>query len=67
MTNATSTIQTHYGTSDLADRILGALEEAEHDTSYSTVEMFNLIDQLHGGGLNSTIAQAGMVSIDKDT
>ncbi|MBT3990516.1 MAG: methyltransferase domain-containing protein [Rhodospirillaceae bacterium] len=67
MTNATSTIQTHYGSNDLVDRILSALEKAGNDTSNLTVEMLNLVDQLHGGGLKSTIAQAGMVQIGKDT
>ena len=67
MTDATSTIQMHYAVNDLADRILSALEAAGHDTSNLTVEMLHLVDQLHGGGLNSTIAQADMVNIGKDT
>ena len=67
MTDTTSTIQLHYGVNDLVDRILGALDAAGHDTSNLNIEMLNLLDQLHRGGLNSTIAQAGMVSIGKDT
>ena len=67
MTDATSSIQTHYGSDDLVDRIMSALEAAGHDTANPTVEMLNLVDQLHGGGLNSTKAQAELVSIAEDT
>ena len=63
MTDATSSIQTHYGSDALFDRIMSALEEAGHDTANPTVEMLNLIDQMHGGGLNSTIAQAELLGI----
>jgi SAM-dependent methyltransferase len=57
----------HYGSHDLVERIMAALAAAGHDTSKPTVEMLYLIDQLHGGGLNSTKNQAGLVAIDKDT
>jgi SAM-dependent methyltransferase len=66
MTDARSSIQTHYGSGDLIDRIMGALRAAGHDTANPTVEMLNLIDQLHGGGLNSTKAQAELVGVGKD-
>ena len=67
MTNTKSTIQSHYGVNGLADRILDALESAGHDTANLNVKMLNLVDQLHGGGLSSTIAQAGMLSIGAHT
>ncbi len=63
MADPTSSIQTHYGSDDLVNRIMSALEAAGHDTANPTVEMLNLIDQLHGGGLNSTKAQAELVGI----
>jgi len=61
MTGATSSIVGHYGAEDLVDRIMRALAAAGYNTASPTVEMLNLIDQLHGGGLNSTKAQAGIV------
>ena len=67
MADTTSSIQTHYGSDDLVDGIMSALEEAGHDTANPTVEMLNLVDQLHGGGLNSTKAQAALVSIREGT
>ena len=66
MADTTSSVQTHYGSGELVDRILEALAAAGHDTSNPTVEMLNLIDQLHGGGLNSTKNQAELVGFAKD-
>ncbi len=66
MTAAKSSVQTHYGADDLVDRIMGALKSAGHDTANPTVEMLNLIDQLHGGGLNGTKAQAELVRVTGD-
>ena len=57
----------HYASDDLVDRIMATLAAAGHDVSRPTVEMLILIDQLHGGGLNSTKAQAALVPIGKDT
>ena len=37
---------------------MAALEAAGHDTANLTVEMLNLVDQMHFGGLNSTKRQA---------
>jgi SAM-dependent methyltransferase len=56
-----SSIQRHYGSDDLVERIMAALKSAGHDTANPTVEMLNLVDQLHGGGLNGTKAQAELV------
>ena len=53
----------HYGIDDPAERVLGALAAAGHDISKPTVEMFNLADQLHGGGLNATKIQAALAAI----
>jgi SAM-dependent methyltransferase len=67
MAEATSSIVGHYGSNGLIDRILRALSEAGKDTTALSVETLNQIDQLHGGGLNSTKFQAELVGIDKDT
>jgi len=66
MVQSTSSIQAHYGSDRLIDRILNALRSAGHDTDNPTVEVFNLVDQLHGGGLSSTKAQAGLVGFERD-
>lgn len=66
MTDANSEIQTHYGFDGLVDRIMGALKAAGHNTANPTVEMLNLVDQLHTGGLNQTKAQAELVGLAKD-
>lgn len=66
MTDATASIVSHYGSGDLVDRLVRALAAAGHDIAHPTVAMFNLIDQLHGGGLNSTKAQAEWVRVGKD-
>jgi len=66
MTDVRSSIQTHYGSDGLVERMMGALMAAGHDTANPTVEMLNLIDQLHVGGLNSTKAQAQLVGVAKD-
>jgi len=67
MADTTSSVQTHYGSGELVDRILEALAAAGHDTANPTVEMLNLIDQLHGGGFNSTKAQAELVGFAKES
>ena len=54
MPDARASIEKHYGLDGLADRIMLALEAAGHDTANLTVEMLNLVDQMHFGGLNST-------------
>ena len=66
MTDPCSLIQAHYGSAQLTERIMGALQAAGHDTANPTVEMLNLIDQLHGGGLNSTKTQAEMAGVAGD-
>jgi len=66
MTGATSSIVGHYGAEDLVNQIMRALAAAGYNTASPTVEMLNLIDQLHGGGLNSTKAQAELAGVAKD-
>jgi len=66
MADTTTSIQTHYGSDKLVDRILTALREAGHDADHPTVEMLHVVDQLHGGGLNSTKAQAELAGIERD-
>jgi SAM-dependent methyltransferase len=65
MTDAASSILVHYGSDGIVDRIMHALEAAGYDTANPTVEMLNLIDQLHAGGLNSTKAQAQLAGVAK--
>jgi ubiquinone/menaquinone biosynthesis C-methylase UbiE len=66
MPDISSSIQAHYGSEGILERIVAALAAAGHDVSKPTVEMLNLADQLHVGGLNSTKAQAALVEIAKD-
>jgi len=56
-----------YASDDLVGRILATLAAAGHDVTKPTVEILNLVDQLHGGGLNSTKAQAALIPIGKET
>jgi hypothetical protein len=51
MAETRSSVQTHYGSQNLVNRILDVLNEAGLDVEKPTVEMLNLVDQLHGGGL----------------
>jgi SAM-dependent methyltransferase len=67
MTDTTASIVSHYGSGDLVGRIMRALAAAGHDIAHPTVAMLNLVDQLHGGGLNSTKAQAEWVGVGKHT
>lgn len=66
MSKKTAAVIGHYGVDDLVDRILRALTAAGHDTSSPTVEMLNLADQMHGGGLNATKVQAKLAGITGD-
>jgi SAM-dependent methyltransferase len=63
MAETDASIQKHYGSGNLIDRILNALQEAGCDTDNLTVEMLSLIDQLHAGGLTSTKAQAELAGV----
>ena len=63
MSDATRSIQAHYGSEQLVETILNALKDAGHDTDNPTVDMFSLVDQLHGGGLNATKAQAELAGV----
>jgi sarcosine/dimethylglycine N-methyltransferase len=65
MSETTASVLSHYAATDLLDRILRALREAGHDTAHPSVTMFNLVDQLHGGGLNATKAQAEWAGVKK--
>lgn len=67
MPDTRSSIVSHYGSNGLVHRIMRALAEAGLDTTKLTVESLNQIDQLHGGGLNSTKFQAELAGINKDT
>ena len=66
MTDSTSSILGHYGSDALVDRIMHTLAAAGYDTAKPTVEMLNMIDQLHTGGLNATKAQAELAGVAKD-
>jgi len=63
MPEVTSSVQAHYGSESIVDRMLAALATAGHDVSKPTVDMLNLIDQLHTGGLNSMKTQAELVGM----
>ena len=65
MPDARASIEKHYGFDGLADRIMVALEAAGHDTANLTVEMLNLVDQMHFGGLASTKRQAEALGLVK--
>ena len=65
MPHARASIEKHYGFDDLVDRIMAVLKAAGHDTAHLTVEMLNLIDQMHFGGLNSTKRQAEALDLVK--
>ena len=49
-----ASIKALYGSDGLVERILAALEADGQDIERPTVEMFQLVDQLHGGGLAQT-------------
>jgi SAM-dependent methyltransferase len=65
MPDARASIQKHYSSDDLADRLMAALKSAGHDTENLTVEMLNLVDQMHFGGLNSTKRHAESLGLVK--
>lgn len=65
MPDARASIEKHYGSDGLVDRILASLEAAGHDTANLTVEELNLVDQMHFGGLNSTKRQAQSLGLVK--
>src|SRR5262245_35043230 len=65
MSNARASIEKHYGFDSLAERIMAALAAAGHDTANPTVEMLNLVDQMHFGGLSSTKRQAEALDLAK--
>ena len=60
MPDARASIEKHYGSDGLVDRIIAALEAAAHDTANLTVDVLNLVDQMHFGGLNSTEKAGGV-------
>jgi arsenite methyltransferase len=66
MAHGRSLIESHYGSDGLVDRIVAAVKEAGHDTANLTVEMLNLVDQLHGGGLNSTKRHSESLGLTKE-
>jgi SAM-dependent methyltransferase len=65
MPDARASIEKHYGSDDLAGRLVAALKSAGHDTENLTVEMLNLVDQMHFGGLNSTKRHAESLGLVK--
>ena len=66
MHDVRSLIQAHYGSNDLIQGMMATLAGAGHDIASPTVEMLNLVDQVHMGGLNSTKDQAELVGITSD-
>ena len=54
MAEPTASIRALYGSGGLVERILAALAADGQDIDNPTVEMFQHVDQLHGGGLAQT-------------
>ena len=50
-----NTVRGHYSGDDLEGRVLGALRDAGVDVDHLTVDDFSGIDQLHAGGVASTL------------
>jgi ubiquinone/menaquinone biosynthesis C-methylase UbiE len=67
MPDARASIEKHYGFDNLADRIVAALATAGQDTADVTVDMLNLVDQMHFGGLNATRRLAEALGLGKGT
>lgn len=63
MAEPTAAIQALYGAEGLVERILAALEADGQDIGNPTVEMFQLVDQLHGGGLAQTEVLAELAGV----
>ena len=63
MAEPTAAIQALYGSEGLVERILAALEADGQDIGNPTVEMFQLVDQLHGGGLPQTEVLAELAGV----
>ena len=63
MAEPTASIQALYGSGGLVERILGALAADGQDIDNPTVEMFQLVDQLHGGGLAQTEALCELAGV----
>ena len=57
------TIQSHYDLGNIVGRILEALGDAGYQTDKPTVKMLQQVDQLHGGGLKSTVRLAELAGI----
>ena len=56
-------VQSHYGLNNVVDRILKALGNESCEVANLTVESLQKFDQLHGGGLKSTVRQAEIAGI----
>lgn len=63
MAEPTASIRALYGSSGLVERILAALAADGQDIARPTVEMFQHVDQLHGGGLPQTETLAGLAGV----
>ena len=63
MAEPTAAIQALYGSEGLVERILAALEADGQDIRNPTVEMFQHVDQLHGGGLAQTEVLAELAGV----
>ena len=59
-------VEGHYESAGLGERILFALQEAGVDLDYLTLETLAPADQLHGRGLQATIEHAGMLDFTSD-
>ena len=63
MAEPVASIEALYGSNGLVERILAALAADGQDIERPTVEMFQLVDQLHGGGLAQTEMLAELAGV----
>ncbi|MDE0056610.1 MAG: class I SAM-dependent methyltransferase [Defluviicoccus sp.] len=63
MAEPTASIRALYGSGGLVERILAALAADGQDVDKPTVEMFQHVDQLHGGGLSQTEALCALAGV----
>jgi arsenite methyltransferase len=64
MTDLSTGIQRHYGSTAIVQRVLKAVEDSGQDVSRLTAEMLYPYDQLHGRGLVATRENAAKLNLD---
>jgi ubiquinone/menaquinone biosynthesis C-methylase UbiE len=64
MAEAHAGVQRHYGSANIAGRILDALRTAGGDPSRLSPEMLYPLDQFHGGGVTATKSNTAKLGLD---